>query len=262
MNGKIKLFFLSFADHRLWMSLKRIKKQALEIGVFDKIYCWDESNLGRNFWKKWKHIMPFNGSDYKSAGFFIWKPQIVMQVLEKMQEGDILLYCDVGCHLHKYGRKKMLEYVDICNNNNLGILCFHTGQLERKYTKGDVFDYFGCRNNVEIYNTEQLGASVIFFKKCEKCLTFVENWRQLFFDNFELCGMGESISPNFDDFIASRHDQSIFSILAKQNNASVIDGIELVPFPITSARDRKHPLWNRAMEKLRKYIRIDWERNR
>jgi hypothetical protein len=252
-----QIYFLSFADKRLRKSLRRIKWQAKEIAVFDKIYCWDERNLDRDFWKKWKHKIPFDGRDYRSSGCMIWKPQIIMQVLEKMQEGDILCYTDVGCHIHKYGKKRMLEYFDICDNSDIGVLCFKQQSLERKYAKGDIFDYFGCRNNIEITNTGQMAAGIIFFRKCKRSVEFVEKWRKVFLDSFELYDIDTFVSPNFDDFVANRPEQAPFSILAKLNNAAIIDFKELSSFPITAVRDKEYckpPVWRRTLGKIKRIL--------
>ena len=238
-----KIFFLSFGDKRLVKSLERIRKQAEEMNVFSEIYCWTQDDIDRDFWERWKHKIPFDGFDYKSTGYFIWKPQIIMQVLEKMKEGDTLLYCDCGNHLHKYGRKRLFYYLDILNENETGILCFQQLELpERQWTKGDVFDYFDCRDKPEIYNAGQMCGGVIFFRKCGKCMEFVKKWRQVFLENFELHDAETFNSPNFDDFIANRGEQSTLSILAKINNAAVIPHGEIFAFPITAARDKEYTL--------------------
>jgi len=238
-----KIFFLSFGDTRLAKSLERIRKQAEEMNVFSEIYCWTQDDIDRDFWEKWNHKIPFDGFDYKSTGFFIWKPQIITQVLEKMKDGDILLYCDCGNHLHKYGRKRLFYYLDILNRNETGILCFQQLEFpERQWTKGDIFDYFACRDKPEVYNTGQMCGGVIFFRKCDKCMEFVKKWKQVFLENFELHDADTFNSPNFDDFIANRGEQSTLSIMAKLNNAAAISSGEIFTFPITAARDKEYAL--------------------
>lgn len=236
-----RIYFLSFADTRLVKSLERIRGQAEEMDVFNEIYCWTQNDIDRDFWEKYKHRMPFDGFDYKSSGFFIWKPQIITQVLEKMRDGDILLYCDAGNHLHKYGRKRLFDYFNALKKNETGVLCFiQEDFLEKEYTKGDIFDYFGCRDNSKIYNTGQMAGNTILFRKCEKCEDFVKKWRRIFFDNFELHDADTFNSANFDGFIANRGEQSTLSILAKLNGAAILNFAELYTFPITVARDKAY----------------------
>ena len=238
-----KIYFLSFGDKRLVKSLERIRRQAEEMNIFSEIYCWTQDEIDRDFWERWKHKIPFDGFDYKSTGYFIWKPQIITQVLEKMKDGDILLYCDCGNHLHKHGRRRLVFYLDILNRNETGILCFQQHELpERQWTKGDIFDYFACRDKSEIYNTGQMCGGVIFFRKCGECMEFVKKWRQVFLENFELHDADTFNSPNFDDFIANRGEQSTLSILAKLTNAAVIPAAEIYAFPITAARDKEYTL--------------------
>jgi len=163
-----------------------------------------------------------------------------MQVLEEMQNGDVLLYCDVGNHLHKYGRARLFEYLDILGSNETGVLGFQSKLLERQWTKGDIFDYFNCRENPEIYNTGQIAGGTIFFRKCEKCVHLVKKWRQSFMDCFELYDQDTFNSANLDGFIANRGEQSTLSILAKLHDAAVVSTSDLKQFPITVVRDKEY----------------------
>jgi len=243
IKNERRIYFLSFGDARLIRSLERIRRQAEEMDVFHEINCWTQDDIDRDFWERWKHKIPFDGLDYKSSGFFIWKPQIVMQVLEKMNDGDVLLYCDVGCHLHHYGgaREMFWGYVDLLCKNETGVLCFiQNNNLERTWTKGDIFDYFGCRDKQEIYNTRQAMSGVIFFRKCEKSMDFVKKWRQVYHDSFELHDSETFNSPNLEGFVANRCEQSTLSLLAKLNKVEFVEGAHTAEFPITAARDKEY----------------------
>jgi hypothetical protein len=96
---------------------------------------------------------------------------------------------------------------------------------EKQYTKGDVFDYFNVRNREDIF-PGQIAATVIFIKKCSKSIEIMTNFLKGFYDNFSLVDDSPSKSKNFDEFIEHRHDQSIWSILAKINKVARISHSE------------------------------------
>ena len=250
---KRQIYFLSFADRRLRKSLKRIKKQAKEIDVFDKIYCWDERSLDRDFWKKRGNFCKTN----RGFGFYIFKPQMSLQVLEEMQDGDILLFCDAGCHIHKCGKMRLLQYFDMLDQSENGVLAFDQNHIEKIWTKGDLFDYFGVRSNTDITESTQLLGGIYLIKKCDKSVELVKKWLAVY-DDVHLVDDSPSVSPNFEGFREHRHDQSVFSILCKINKVPVVAPYEThPPYPIAAVRDKEYckpPLWKRALRKIKKLL--------
>ena len=49
----------------------------------------------------------------KGAGFWIWKHQIIKQQLEKVNDGDIVVYSDAGSSLNLNAGNKFNEYIRI-----------------------------------------------------------------------------------------------------------------------------------------------------
>jgi hypothetical protein len=232
------------------------------MGIYDKIFTYNELALSTGFRRHFKEkLKPSRG-----FGYWCWKPQIILQTLEKMSDGDILQYTDVGCHLNKNGVERLNKYFEIANLSKTGILAFQAAKnsdnkklspapnwLVKYWTKGDVFDYFGVRNNQAIYNTGTVIGGVIFIKKTPVSLAIIEKWLQVYYDNFSLADDSLSKSPNFKGFIQHRHDQSIFSIIAKINNITTVSNAEvefqeltlgnygeLSQYPILAVRDKDY----------------------
>ena len=219
-----KKYFCTFGDSRMEKSLKRIKKQAEGMQFFDKILINNENNLDQDFREHFKDKL-IKGS--RGYGYWVWKPQIILQAFREMNDGDILLYTDVGCHFNKNGIKRLNEYFKMVESTPTGILAFHQDTrpttdpdlialydgLEKVFTKGDLFDYFGVRNNKSIVDTGQIMATAFIIKKSKQSKNFINEWLSVFKNRFNLVDDSKSISPNFIDFIGHRHDQSIFSIL-------------------------------------------------
>lgn len=267
-----KKIFCSFADSLMFRSLDRIKRQAISMNVYDEIYIYNETNLDEEFKKKFEnYLIPSRG-----YGYWVWKPQIIKQIMKNMDFGDILQYTDAGCHLNKKGVARLNEYFELTNLSPCGILGFESKEpidkrlnkdlslLEKHWTKGDLFDYFEVRDNEAIYNSEQIGSGIIFIKKTEQSLNLINDWAKVYSDNFSLADDTPSKSDNFEGFIEHRHDQSIFSILGRIYNITTLSSFEyyqkdfskLRNYPILALRDKDKDgnIKNRIKYFLRKYI--------
>jgi hypothetical protein len=208
---------------------------AQKMDVYDGIYIYDEHSLDKAFYEHFKDKFKLRG-----FGYWCYKPQIILQTFEKMNEGDILQYTDIGCHLNESGIGRLNEYFEIAGKEN--IVVFEMNHYtEKQWTKADILDYFGVRCVESIYQSQIMGG-VFFLKKCPKSLDFVKKWRQVFYDDFSLIDDSPSKSRNFPEFIENRHDQSVFSILAKLNNAYRLSSWEVETrqryFPILATRDK------------------------
>lgn len=260
----MKRAFLTFADSRMHRSLKRIENQAKEMQVYDEIFICNEFSLDEEFRKNLKNKLVPGTRGY---GYWSWKPQIILQTLQNLSDGDILHYCDAGCHLNKKGRKRLLEYFEITSKDNFGMLAFqsvppsfHDGRnlmdlADQKWCKGDLLDFLKVRDEESIVNTQTIGAGIIFIKKNNETFEFIEKWRDVFLHDFSLIDDSPSKSPNTENFIEHRHDQAIFSILCKKKHVKTISAYEywyptkktihlpdwkaLQMYPIHAKRDKK-----------------------
>ena len=252
-----KKYFCTFADSRMGQSLERIKKQAEDMQFFDKIFVDNENNLDSDFKEYFKDKL-IKGS--RGYGYWVWKPQIILQTLREMNEGDMLLYADAGCHLNKNGLEKLNDYLKQTELSDSGLLVFQeaiksednnlktSNCLDKEYSKGDIFDYFDARERKDIYDTGMIAATIILIKKNKKSQKIVEQWLNIFKNNFRLVDDSPSISPNFEGFKENRHDQSIFSILCKINNIPSVSSYEI--WQSDWNKLEKYPFWAKRDKKL------------
>jgi hypothetical protein len=261
-----KKYLCGFADKRLEASLKRFAEQAGQMNVYDGIYLYSESDLDKDFYNHFK-----NKFNLRGYGYWVWKPQIILQTLSKMDENDLLQYTDIGCHLNKNGIKRLNEYFEMVNQSKTGLLAFDMPwYTEKQWTKGDLFDYFNVRNREDIY-PGQIAATVIFIRKCPESIEILNKYSKVFFDNFSLVDDSPSKSDNFEEFQEHRHDQSIWSILVKINKVPCISHSEQYPtdwetqkeYPIWAKRDK---VWNenplkRLLKRLMKKLINKIEKN-
>ena len=266
----MKTYFLTFASSDLEKSLNRITKEANDLNFYDSILSYSEIDLETDFKNFFEKYLKYG---VRGFGYWCWKPQIILQVLDKMDVGDILQYSDVGCHLNKKGLDRLSQYFELTKLSEKGILAFQNklpeyplkydgremlNYLEYEWVKGDLIDFFNVRENEKILNTPTIGAGVFFIRKCEQSVDIIKKWLDIIKINFNYINDAESNSRNFDGFIEHRHDQAIFSILCKLNyietlsayeyyypskeNLNIPDWSMLSNFPIWAKRDKKYNL--------------------
>lgn len=257
------LWFVTFGDSRLTQAHRRIRKQAEKMGVFgDRIRIFDENGLDEDFVEKMKsRLIP--GS--RGFGYWCWKPQVILQVMREMPEGDVLLYADIGCHLNPKGLSRLEEYRQLAIEH--GIVAFQARALgeqarqdlsqhflpERQWTKMDTLRYFDVADDSWILNSGQVGATVVIMCRQKSSIELLELWRQCYYDHFELIDDSPSLLPNAPDFIENRHDQSILSVLCKKYSAFLISSGEYAHIRCYMPNGGDKRLWPEYWRELKRY---------
>lgn len=192
--------------------------------IFDEMTFFTEEDFDDEFLKKYgSHFR-----DYKRGyGYWSWKPYFILQELNRLNEGDTVVYADAGCMLLNKNRNKLAEWIDIASSSDSGILSPCYGPyIEHEWTRGDLHEYIDKtynKNHIDIFDKAlQCGATVMVICKKKKSVEFVKNWLDVMTEHFHLCTDEPSSVPNHPDFKENRHDQSVFSMLSK------IYGIETI----------------------------------
>lgn len=193
--------------------------QASEFECIANVAVLTELDLDAHFVQRFRSVLR---KRVRGFGFYSWKPQVIQQSLRALPEGSLLVYVDGGSHLDSGGEGRFKDYLKKCHSSESGVLAFETHWLERNWTKGDLLDHFAVRDNPLVTETGQIQAGLLFLRNSAQTRAFVDSWARVFWDNFSLVDDTPSRSPNLEGFIEHRHDQSVFSLLAK------IRGIELL----------------------------------
>jgi len=234
----------SFANSPLKNGFKRLREQATSFRIFDEILLYTETDLEESFRKRFGYLLrPYS----KGYGYWCWKPQVIMQTLELMKDGDVMLYMDTGSHLNVNGKCRFLQYLEIVNKSKSGILAFRSPvHVEKKLTKRAVLNYFRVENNKQYTDSTQIEATYIIIRKCNYSVNFIGEWLNTL-NEAPLLFTDESQSfREFKEFKAHRHDQSIFSILGKKYGIDTLytdetyseDWTKMNQFPLLSKRDK------------------------
>jgi hypothetical protein len=210
--------FITFGGPTLnfYNSVNRISNQATELDFFTEIIGFTDHDLKSDitFWEKHGDFISNNKRGY---GYWLWKPYLITKQFEKINEGDILIYSDCGCEINKNGKQRLLEYIELLENdeNKYGIISFDLCYNEYVYTKSELFDYFEkngfLENNKNIRINTHTAASIIIIKKNKHSEKIINDWYNISC-NYDLINDSKHMDQ-CDEFKDHRHDQSILSIL-------------------------------------------------
>lgn len=114
-----KFCFCSFGDSCYQESHERLQEEAEDFNMFDVISLYNEFDLPSPL----RNDSPiYLKNSIRCLGYWFWKPRIILDVLAGMNDGDVLLYVDIDCHLNSQGKEKMFSYWKEAKENTSGFL--------------------------------------------------------------------------------------------------------------------------------------------
>ncbi|MEK6734102.1 MAG: hypothetical protein AABY27_03250 [Pseudomonadota bacterium] len=202
---KEKLWLISYASHGIYIqNQNNLNMSASMAGVFDVILPYQPHHIDPEFYKKNKFIL----SQTRGAGYWLWKPYIILKTLNMMNEGDVLLYLDRSA-LIKEGIYKLLEET---KNNDFTL--FPNSHTNRIYMKRTIIDKM-LNSNELVRDKIQFQGGFLLIKNNAKTRKLVKNWLH-YCEDPEL--LTDIASKNeYPDFKDHRHDQAILTALYYQN---------------------------------------------
>jgi hypothetical protein len=202
------IVLINFADKGYINARQLQKDTALTIGNIDKVIEYSFDDIDDVFKERNKRIL----SHWRGAGYWIWKPYLILKTLLTLDDEDILVYCDSAISFVS----SIYPYINALNGSFMLFSLCPNACVEAKFTKSDVFEKLKCLDNTNITSTQQLDASHSIWKKNENSINFLREWLALC-EDYHLVTDDPSIEPNFPYFYDHRHDQSIMSCLGKLN---------------------------------------------
>lgn len=198
-------YLVSFANEEFYKKQETLNKSALKFGI-DKTFSYNDKMLKEtSFYKKNKNIL--DQEEAPGYGYSIWKPHIILDVMEKIDAGDILFYVDSGAEIIS----DIQPLIDLCKKQE-GILLFNAVNKNKLWTKRDCFIKMKCDNekywNALIY----MGGYQIYIKNKKSIQFLKEDLKYVQIP--ELVDNSPSITTNFEGFRRHSHDQSVLTNLA------------------------------------------------
>lgn len=209
-----KVYFINYASNGFKNSQEEGLKVAESFGFLPVGYT--DSDLDENFKQKNKVIL----DSKRGGGYWLWKPYIILDMLNKIENGDYLIYMDSGAKFTK-SPINILRMI-----NHKGILVTSMLHPQGRWTKGDCFQLINKISPDDFRYDLQIQASYLFLRKCEFSVNFIKNWLELCESNSLITDEPSKLKSNFPEFIDHRHDQSILSLLVYNNDVMYIPQID------------------------------------
>jgi hypothetical protein len=208
----MKKIHCAFADDKFLKSLNILEESSILIGKVDRFVRYKPFDLQANrFWQDNQRIL----SEPLGAGYWIWKPFIILETMKLCKEGDIVLYTDAGVRVID-NLDPLFEITKTSKDNRmLFALTMNYGtHRHSEYTKRDCFVLMG-QDDPKYHNERMLNAAFSVWMKTPKNILFLSEWQYYLKDSrvvtyeANTCGL-----PNLPDYIDHRHDQSVLSLLS------------------------------------------------
>jgi hypothetical protein len=281
----VKIYLATFYSSDLKRSAERFKNQAKLMDVYDDIFIFNQDDLNEDF-KEYISILLKKGKT-RGYGHWVWQTYVHQVMLDRIKEGDIYHWCDVGCHFNKRGVYRLKEYINIVSSNSTGFLGFSyknpdLGEkyknyifpkyLEYEYTKSDLVKYFGLSYEDKIIQSPQVWGGSFFIRKCKISTELMSEHYKITRNRYDLIDDDENkfIEEKLPGFIVHRHSQSVLSILAKKINCEFLSAYESEwainesgvrtfehtdSFPIIAKRDKQRNIFLRFIDRQTKNLK-------
>lgn len=215
----IKYHLVSFADGAFVKRANDFEVEADNTGLFDSIKVFNFAGLERDYRINHERFIRNNPRGF---GYWIWKPQSILQTLSAASVGDIIVYMDVGFELNATAIYRMKEYFNLMMASKYKMLSFSNTHTEYRWTKMDLASRLGLTTSSPHLLTTQLAAGFIIFQYTQENAQLIKQWRDLAIEkNYHYSSDATSLEANHPEFIEHRHDASIFSLLRKQRGTEI-----------------------------------------
>ena len=210
----MKRIHISFANERYYPSLKLLAQTTLDVGKVDEFIGYTQDNIKlTEFWKKNQYIL----SQPRGAGYWIWKPYIILETLGELEYGDIVMYSDAG--LEVIGNLNPLFEITLDNPNGGKMLFKVPGpHINRMWTKRDCFILTEC-DEKKYWDGILTNGAVSLWKKTDENIEYLKKYLRYLRDPRIVTDDPNMMGQlNLSGFKEHRHDQSVLSLLSLKNN--------------------------------------------
>jgi hypothetical protein len=206
------LHFVVFGAGRFEAASRRLEASAVEAGVFASVYRFGHEDLLT--WPDFAAAAAtFPGT--RGWGFWAWKSRVVLEALQRVPEGDLLLYCDAGCHLTLPARLRW--FVDRIGPD-ADVLTMRMPHVARTWAKGDLLAHFGLTTESPEATAGQAVGGIHVWRAGPRALAAVREWTAVCAHR-HLIDDTPSVVPNHASFRDHRHDQAALDLVLKTRAA-------------------------------------------
>lgn len=199
----MKKCLVSYATPEFEKKQNELVLSARKYGINETFSYTKEWLETTDFYSKNKNTL----DEKRGAGYWVWKPYIILEAMKQLEFGDVLIYCDAGAEIVS----DVTPLIDLCIQQN-GILLFNAVNKNKFYTKKDCFVLMDCNSYKYLNHPQFMGGYQVYIKN-ERSLAFLDEYLKY----VQISSIvDDSTSKNLNDkkFKEHRHDQSILTNLA------------------------------------------------
>lgn len=197
----MKTIFVTYGNKPYYDSLKRIRKEAQDTGIFDIILTFTDQDCPPQI----SNSLLFRHK--RGGGYWVWKPWAVLQALKIAGENDIVVYSDCGNTIfdNKSSWHNLFHKL-----RNRDAMFFYNGGRMKYWTRKNVFEAFPVPFLQSHY---QIISNFFIVKKSAQ--TVIEQWRDVMLNSPQLVMDVPEEEQRFENkaFIEHRHDQAVLSAI-------------------------------------------------
>lgn len=156
-------------------------------------------------------------SGIPGAGYWLWKPWVILETLRSVPDGTIVLYTDVAVTI-VFDPSPLLS---LAREHPIVLFERRHEALQRTSTKRDCFILLDA-DTPKYWNVPQLMGGVHLYRAGPVARDFVAEVFEACTDPRVLTDMENVMGqPNLPEFLYHRHDQSVLTILARRHQLPV-----------------------------------------
>ncbi|MEI8295507.1 MAG: hypothetical protein WCG04_03165 [Alphaproteobacteria bacterium] len=181
---------------------------ALNKGI-DFILNYHRSQLDAVFAEKYAKIL----EQKKGAGYWLWKPWVILKTLESVPENAIIFYVDSGFVF----RNPVQSLIELAQKHDMVFIAYDEqefGYLGQK-TKHEALSRLDC-DTLVCRQAPIIWAGFMVLRNTPPTRLFIKKWLDYCCDETILTDMPSS-KPEYPEYLNHQHDQSLLGVLVHLN---------------------------------------------
>lgn len=200
---------LNYANQAYRSSQRKNSRTGLSVGGFDRVISYGPDDIDPDFSKTNQQILRAP----RGNGYWLWKPYFIHQTLKTIAPEDWLFYSDSG----SYFIHSVQPLVELAQSLQLSLITFEDAHKEENFSKRDALILLDA-DSPDVLNSPQRQAAFSLWRNDEFTRQFATSWLQYCQDPRIITDQQNTLGlPNHPAFQDHRHDQTVFSLLAKKH---------------------------------------------
>ncbi len=219
-DNKNDFYLITYADGRdvYFQNRNLLAASAINRG-FDFILNYRRDHIDPVYIKQHPILQ-----DEVGAGFWLWKPYLLLKTLQNIPNGAIVMYADSGLII----RRPMRQYLIKQFISDKDILAFAYNPVMHgvaaTVATGDTFVALNCTNE-SCRNGHHVWAGIIVVRNSKQSRALIQQWLEYCEQNTLLQGKVLKVQ-NYPEFTHHQHDEAILSVLVNRE-AKVVNFVAM-----------------------------------